>query len=108
MTTPLTALLRPEPSGRVAAEMIVVDCPATLTHYSGQGIPVIGVPHQQSAASALFAGFHTSPTSPCLLHTFTRINSGGNHFRLCRAETTGASEIPFIVTSPQGLIVHGW
>ena len=44
-TAPLTALLRPEPNGRVATWVNVMGCVAALTHCFGQGIRAIGAPH---------------------------------------------------------------
>ena len=83
-TAPLTALLRPEHTGRVAAWMAVVGCLAALTHCSSHGIPTIGILHQQSAASALFAGFRSRNELPHVLRPFVGFNSERNHFCLCR------------------------
>ena len=54
-----------------------------LTHCSGQGIKAIGVPHHQSAASALLAGFRSRDELPPVLCPFVGFNSQGNHFCLC-------------------------
>ena len=49
--------------------------------------------HHHCAAEALFAAPRTYPASPCLLHTFTRVNKDVNHFCLCRFDTAGASVV---------------
>ena len=49
--------------------------------------------HHHCAAEALFAAPRTYPASPCLLHTFTRVNKDVNHFCLCRFGTAGASVV---------------
>ena len=55
-----------------------------LIHCSGQGIPAVDVPHHQSAASALLAGFRSRNELPHVLRPFVGFNSEGNHFCLCR------------------------
>jgi hypothetical protein len=83
-----------------------VGCLAGLDHCSDQDIPAIGNQHPHNAAQALFAAPRTYPASPCLSHTFARINTDGNHFCLCRAETTGASEVLVTTAVPPGLIAR--
>ena len=63
------------------------------SHYSGEYNRGTGMLHHHCAAEALFAAPRTYPASPCLLHTFTRVNKDVNHFCLCRFDTAGASVV---------------
>jgi hypothetical protein len=72
-------------------------------HYPSQNISAIGIAHQQGAAPRLFAGFRTRNELPPPMRCFVTFESGGNHFCLCRAGTTCASEVLCTSVVPSGL-----
>ena len=71
-------------------------------HYASQDISVIGIAHQQGAAPRLFAGFRTRNELPHPRRRFAGFDPGANHFCLCRAGTTCASEASCREMSPSG------
>ena len=85
-----------------------MDCLAAPTHYPGECILGIAILQHHSTAKALFAAPRTYPASPCLFHTFARVNKDVNHFCLCRAETAGASELLCTGATLAKLIVCVW
>ena len=77
-------------------------------HYCGQDTPATGTLHQHSPARAFLLAPRTYPASPCLLHTFVRINKDVDHFCLCRSDTACASEASCSDATPPRAIDGVW
>jgi hypothetical protein len=99
----LITFRRLEPNGHTGPQVTAVGCLAASDHCCGQDISAIGIWHQHSPAKALFAGFRTRNELPPPKRCFVTFESGGNHFCLCRAGTTCASEVLCTSVVPSGL-----
>jgi len=96
----LITFRRLEPNGHTGPQVTAVGCLAASDHWCGQGIPATGTGHQHGPAWAFLVAPRTYPASPCLLHAFARINSGGIHLCLCRSDTAYAYEASCNDTTP--------